>query len=448
MADLSSLVHQATEICRSLFNSRELLNTLGKPEFTLASFIVLNVVVFTETGLLVGFFLPGDSLLVTAGIVCYNSGWNLPLLMVTLWTAAIVGDSVGYSIGRKTGPRIFTREKSIFFAKDHLIKAQHFYERHGGKTIILARFIPFLRTFAPVVAGVGRMNYGQFLFYNIFGGIGWITSMLLIGYFLTRLIDPVFQHLLHKEQFTVRDHIEKVIIVVVLLSISPGLVPWFRSKLRRGQAKRDEAEDITSHELPAEAIPGELIDLKTPLIEDEDLAAQAELILADPDESTSLVEEPVQSEITNGQPHHVSGDSSRTTSRELDEVADQVASAKERIPGAPPIDFTGPSLVVLRGRKISAAYPLYEGENYVGRADEPPVDIDLEEQEDPDNIFSSRQHCVITLTNGEFYIQDLNSKNGTFVNRLRIPRGQKRPLQRDDVIQIGTVRLKLKTEQS
>ena len=103
-------------------------------------------------------------------------------MLSTLCLSAIVGDSVGYSIGFKTGPKIFRREKSLFFNKDHLLKAQQFYERHGGKTIILARFMPIIRTFAPVVAGVGRMEYRRFLFFNVFGGIGWVCSMVLIGY--------------------------------------------------------------------------------------------------------------------------------------------------------------------------------------------------------------------------------------------------------------------------
>jgi membrane-associated protein len=236
MDSLSTLFDQAREICGHLFSSQDLLNTLGKPEFTLAAFVVLNLVVFTETGLLVGFCLPGDSLLVTAGLVCYNSGWNLPLLLGTLCAAAIVGDSIGYAIGFRTGPRIFTREKSIFFAKDHLLKAQEFYERHGGKTIILARFVPFLRTFAPVVAGVGRMNYRQFLFFNVFGGIGWVSTMLLIGYFLTRAIDPGVQWLLGRPGFTVRDHIEKVILVVVLLSVSPMMAAWLKSRMNKKSA--------------------------------------------------------------------------------------------------------------------------------------------------------------------------------------------------------------------
>jgi membrane-associated protein len=207
------------------------MRILGRPEYVIASFLILNLIVFTETGLLVGFFLPGDSLLVTAGLVCYNSGWNLPLLLTTLCLSAIVGDSVGYSIGYKTGPRIFRREKSLFFAKDHLDKAQAFYVKHGGKTIILARFVPLIRTFAPVVAGVGRMSYRSFLFFNIFGGIGWVCSMILLGYSLTPLFDPALKPLFG-ETFQIRHHVEKVIILVVLLSISPGLIVWIRTKFR------------------------------------------------------------------------------------------------------------------------------------------------------------------------------------------------------------------------
>ena len=133
--------------------------------------------------------------------------------------AAIVGNSIGYSIGYRTGPHIFNREQSWLFRKDHLLAAHAFYERHGGKTVVLARFMPIVRTFAPVVAGVGRMNYPRFLMFNVLGGIGWVTSMILLGYFLPTVIDPIFKRLLG-EQFDVKDHVEKVIIVVVLLSIS------------------------------------------------------------------------------------------------------------------------------------------------------------------------------------------------------------------------------------
>jgi membrane-associated protein len=226
------------EVFRNLFNSPALMETLGKPEFAIASFIILNLIVFTETGLLVGFFLPGDSLLVTAGLVCATAaGWNLPLLLITLCVAAIVGDSVGYYIGFKTGPRIFCKEQSFFFHKDHLLKAQQFYERHGGKTIILARFMPFLRTFAPVVAGVGKMEYRQFLFFNIFGGIGWVCSMVLIGFFLPPLLNPVLG-------FKIQDHVEKVVIIVVFLSILPGIVVWLRSKMAGSSRPKAGAEGI------------------------------------------------------------------------------------------------------------------------------------------------------------------------------------------------------------
>jgi membrane-associated protein len=181
--------------------------------------------------------------LVTAGLVCVGSSWSLPLLLVTLSLSAIVGDSVGYMIGFKTGPRIFCREKSLFFHRDHLLKAQHFYERHGGKTIILARFMPIIRTFAPVVAGVGQMSYARFLFFNIFGGIGWVFSMVLVGYFLPSVINPAMRPIFGTA-FDIRDHIEKVIIVVVFLSISPGLVLWLKTKLAGKPALEPELVEV------------------------------------------------------------------------------------------------------------------------------------------------------------------------------------------------------------
>ncbi len=236
---MSDLIDQLMLLASVLFNTQALMETLSRPEFLLATFVMLNLIIFTETGLLVGFFLPGDSLLVTTGIVFRNliheqgcSEWLVPLLLVTLSISAILGDSVGYAIGRRTGPRIFRREKSFFFRKDHLLAAQAFYERHGGKTIVLARFMPILRTFAPVVAGVGRMEYRRFVFYNIFGGIGWVISMILTGYFLPPLIDPVLQPFLGPD-FKIQRHIEKVIVIVVLLSISPGIVAWLRHRLKR-----------------------------------------------------------------------------------------------------------------------------------------------------------------------------------------------------------------------
>jgi membrane-associated protein len=225
-ADEGSWLGFAQELFDNLFNSQRLMKTLEKPQYKLAAFVAVNLIVFVETGLLVGFFLPGDSLLVITGLVCATS-WNAPLLLLLLVTvslAAIIGDSIGYSIGYKTGPKIFSREKSFFFHKDHLLKAQQFYERHGGKTIILARFIPILRTFAPVVAGVGRMEYRQFLFFNVIGGVSWVFSMILTGYFLPGLLNDLLG-------VKVEDHVEKVVIIVVLLSIAPGLFAWVKAKL-------------------------------------------------------------------------------------------------------------------------------------------------------------------------------------------------------------------------
>jgi membrane-associated protein len=226
---MGNFLGQIKDVFLNLFNMPALIAVLAQPEMTVAAFVALNLIVFTETGLLIGFFLPGDSLLVTAGLVAASTGWDVPLLIATLSASAIIGDSVGYAIGYRTGPRIFNREQSRLFRKDHLLAAQDFYERHGGKTIVLARFMPIIRTFAPVVAGVGRMNYSRFLFFNIFGGIGWVASMILLGYYLPTLIDPLFKQWFGN-QFEIRNHIEKVIIVVVLLSISPGIYAWWRSK--------------------------------------------------------------------------------------------------------------------------------------------------------------------------------------------------------------------------
>ncbi len=139
---------------------------------------------FSETGLLVGFFLPGDSLLFTAGALAAQGHFSIVLLNTLLIVAAIVGDTVGYWFGRKMGSALFTRPKSLFFNPAHLRRAHDFYEKHGGKTIVLARFMPIIRTFAPVVAGMGKMDYGRFLAFNVFGGIGWVLSMTFAGYFL------------------------------------------------------------------------------------------------------------------------------------------------------------------------------------------------------------------------------------------------------------------------
>jgi membrane-associated protein len=236
---MAELFQQIQEVFLNLFNSKALMEVLGRPEMTIAAFIALNLIIFTETGLLIGFFLPGDSLLVTAGLCAYSTGWNLPLLLVTLSASAIIGDSVGYAIGYRSGPRIFNRPQSRLFRRDHLLAAQAFYERHGGKTIVLARFVPFIRTFAPVVAGVARMSYPRFLAFNVFGGIGWICSMILLGYCLPTIVDPPLKRMLG-DQFEIRDHIEKIIIVIVALSVAPIGIAWVRAKLGKHQAAADK----------------------------------------------------------------------------------------------------------------------------------------------------------------------------------------------------------------
>lgn len=159
-------------------------------------YTVLVAIVFAETGLLAGFFLPGDSLLVTAGLLAAGEGTvNIWLLIVLLSIAAIAGDSTGYAIGYHVGPRVFNREDSRFFHKVHLVRTQRFYEKYGAKTIVFARFVPMIRTFAPTVAGVGKMSYRTFLVFNVVGGIGWVMSMTLAGFFLGRSIPGVERHL-------------------------------------------------------------------------------------------------------------------------------------------------------------------------------------------------------------------------------------------------------------
>jgi membrane-associated protein len=184
---------------------------------------IIIAIVFVETGLLVGFFLPGDSLLVTAGLFAATGHLDLWSIFVFVSLAAIVGDALGYYIGASTGPRIFTREDSLLFNRKHLMNAKEFYDRYGGITIVLARFLPFLRTFAPVVAGVGQMQYRRFACYNIAGGIGWVVSMTSVGYFLGRVIPDIHRH------------IDVVIAIVIFVSLLPAIVTFIRErwKVRR-----------------------------------------------------------------------------------------------------------------------------------------------------------------------------------------------------------------------
>lgn len=178
-------------------------------------------IVFCETGIMLGFFLPGDSLLVTAGLFAATGDLNIVWLNVGLTLAAIIGDSVGYWIGHKGGRRLYARPDSRFFRRKHLLAAKSFYDKHGGKTIVLARFMPIVRTFAPVVAGVAEMHYPSFVIYNVTGGAAWVFSMTMLGFLLGKTIPGVDRY------------IYLVIAVVILLSLLPGFVHYWKEHKRR-----------------------------------------------------------------------------------------------------------------------------------------------------------------------------------------------------------------------
>ena len=180
----------------------------------------IAAIIFSETGLLVGVFLPGDSLLVTAGLFAAKGFLNIYALLPVLLAAAICGNSVGYFIGRTTGPRIFKRENSLFFNKKHAMRAHEFYEEYGRKTIVLAQFLPVIRTFSPVIAGVGGTRFRTFSRYNVVGAFAWIWSMVGIGYFLGNNIPGIDQH------------IEVVVVSVIFISLLPGLIGSYRARKR------------------------------------------------------------------------------------------------------------------------------------------------------------------------------------------------------------------------
>jgi membrane-associated protein len=206
----------------------DLLHALRDPSalITAVGLIGITAIIFVETGLLFP-MLPGDSLLVTAGLLASQTDGpvhlNVWVLGVSCSIAAILGNSTGYFIGHRAGHALFSREDSRWFKRRHLERAHAFYEKHGGKTIIIAQFMPFVRTFAPVVAGAADMRYVTFISFNVIGALAWIWSMLLIGYFIARQFPIVGQH------------VESLIIVIVLLSISPAIIAWMRQRIFRNQ---------------------------------------------------------------------------------------------------------------------------------------------------------------------------------------------------------------------
>jgi len=199
------------DLFRTLYNVPELIRIGG--------LLGLVVIIFAETGLMVGFFLPGDSLLVTAGLFAAKGDLDIVWLNLALIVAAIVGDAVGYWIGWKAGKALYSRPNSFFFRREHLIKTHEFYEKHGGKTIIIARFMPIVRTFAPTVAGAAEMTYKQFAVYNVIGAIGWVMSMTLTGYFLGQMFGAALERNIHI-----------LVAVVIFLSLLPALIAWLNER--------------------------------------------------------------------------------------------------------------------------------------------------------------------------------------------------------------------------
>jgi membrane-associated protein len=204
------LLESIRHLLHSIYDVEGIIRTGGP--------LLVCIIVFIETGFFVGFFLPGDSLLVTAGV--FSAAGVIPLkwILLPVMLCAIVGDQIGYWIGRAAGSALYRREDSLFFRRKHLQRAHDFYEKYGGKTIILARFIPIIRTFCPPVAGAARMSYPRYLTYDIFGGMTWVGTMILGGYFLGRTIPNISQR------------IHYVILVVIFLSILPAIISILRAR--------------------------------------------------------------------------------------------------------------------------------------------------------------------------------------------------------------------------
>ena len=190
------------------------------PSFSV-SYLGVTFIIFAESGLLVGFFLPGDSLLFTAGFLASQGFFNIVTLTTLTFIAAVAGDSVGYAIGRKVGPKVFVDSNSKFFNPQHVARSRAFFVRHGGKTIILARFIPIVRTFAPVLAGVGQMNYRSFLAYNLIGGLLWGIGVTWLGYYLGNVVPNIDKYLW------------PIISLIIVTSLLPSVGHWFFNRIQK-----------------------------------------------------------------------------------------------------------------------------------------------------------------------------------------------------------------------
>ena len=210
-------MHFLLDVWRSLTDPERLIHLLSQVITGWLGYALLGGIVFAETGLLVGLFLPGDSLLFTVGVVAGAGELDIVRICLLLTVMSVLGDQSGYFLGLRTGPQIFRRPDSLLFKQAYVTRTQAFYAKHGGKTLVYAKFVPIVRTLAPFMAGVGKMRYSRFVSFNIFGGIGWVLSMTLAGYFLGQVS-------------LVRHNFEKVVIAIVLVSVLPMLVHYLRSR--------------------------------------------------------------------------------------------------------------------------------------------------------------------------------------------------------------------------
>lgn len=211
------MLHQLLEVWRSLTDPDRLIHLLSQVITGWAGYALLAAIVFAETGLLVGLFLPGDSLLFTVGVVAGAGELDIVQICLLLVISSILGDQSGYYLGRRTGPRVFARPDSLLFKREYVTRTQEFYQKHGGKTLIYAKFVPIVRTFAPFMAGVGGMQYSRFVSFNVIGGLGWVLSMTLAGYYLGSI--PV-----------IRSNFEKVVLGIVFLSVAPLVLHYFKAR--------------------------------------------------------------------------------------------------------------------------------------------------------------------------------------------------------------------------
>lgn len=223
------MINQVIDFIRSLTDPDKLIHLLSTVLSGWEGYVVLFLIVFAESGLLVGFFLPGDSLLFTIGVVAGAGKLDVTGMILMLAAASMLGDACGFLIGSKIGYKLFEKSNSVIFRREYLDRTHAFYEKHGGKTIVYAKFVPIIRTFAAFIAGVGRMHYLRFLAFNVGGAIGWVTLMILAGYFLGGIQ-------------IIRHNFEKVILGIIVISLAPAVMHALSSR----RAKQPVAKETTS----------------------------------------------------------------------------------------------------------------------------------------------------------------------------------------------------------